>query len=100
MLMFADDFFIDGPGAVLGTTRLRSYQGDHLRTRILFEPGAALLGVAWCTLSTYTLHRGADLDQVWHAARALWAGENPYRAIGPGGPRMEWDWVFYYSLSC
>jgi hypothetical protein len=38
-----------------------------------------------------------DFDQLWHAARALTAGNDPYAVVGPGRP-FQWDWPLYYPL--
>ena len=42
--------------------------------------------------------KSRDFDQVWFAARALFAGQNPYREIGPG---LQFDWPapLYYPLT-
>lgn len=39
-----------------------------------------------------------DVDQFWHAGRALLAGDDPYAVIGPDGP-ARFPWRFYYPLS-
>ena len=39
----------------------------------------------------------SDFDQVWGAARALVAGDNPYEAVGPGR-QYPWRWPLYYPL--
>jgi hypothetical protein len=39
----------------------------------------------------------SDFDQVWGAARALVAGDNPYDAVGPGR-QYPWRWPLYYPL--
>lgn len=38
-----------------------------------------------------------DFDQLWHAARALATGGQPYEVVGPGRP-FQWDWPLYYPL--
>ena len=38
-----------------------------------------------------------DFDQLWHAARAMLAGNDPYDAVGPG-KTFQWDWPLYYPL--
>lgn len=46
------------------------------------------------------LHRAdfsSDFDQLWYAARALMAGQDPYSAVGPGRT-FEWPWLVYYPL--
>ncbi len=48
--------------------------------RVLHEPG-------WPT----------DFDQLWHAARALVHGGDPYGVVGPGR-EFEWLWPLYYPL--
>jgi hypothetical protein len=39
----------------------------------------------------------SDFDQVWHGARALWRGENPYAVVGPNNA-VFWPWPLYYPL--
>ena len=39
-----------------------------------------------------------DVDPVWFAARALIAGENPYRLVGPGRA-FDWPWQLAYPLT-
>jgi hypothetical protein len=36
----------------------------------------------------------SDFDQLWHGARATWAGMSPYSAVGPGRT-FDWDYLFY-----
>ncbi len=38
-----------------------------------------------------------DFDQLWHAARSLLNGDNPYATVGPGRP-FQWDWPLFYPL--
>jgi hypothetical protein len=54
--------------------------GAVLARRVLLNPG-------WPT----------DFDQLWHGARALLGGEDPYTIVGPGRP-FQWDWPLYYPL--
>jgi hypothetical protein len=42
--------------------------------------------------------KARDFDQVWYAARALFAGRNPYLEIGPG-LAFDWSAYFYYPLT-
>ena len=39
----------------------------------------------------------SDFDQVWGAARALVAGDNPYEKVGPR-LQYHWHWPLYYPL--
>jgi len=39
----------------------------------------------------------SDLDHLWHAARAVLHGTNPYDAAGPG-KAFEWEYGVYYPL--
>ncbi len=39
----------------------------------------------------------SDIAQTWYAARAWWAGRNPYLEIGPG-LAFEWPWRLYYPF--
>lgn len=54
--------------------------GAYAAARALHEP-------AWPT----------DFDQLWHAARALVQGANPYDVVGPGRT-FAWDWPLFYPL--
>ena len=38
-----------------------------------------------------------DFDQLWHAARSLLEGGDPYETVGPGRP-FPWLWPLYYPL--
>jgi hypothetical protein len=38
-----------------------------------------------------------DFDQLWHAAKSLLAGNDPYSAVGPG-KAFPWSWPLYYPL--
>ena len=38
------------------------------------------------------------MDQIWFAARALFAGQDPYVVIGPGRV-FSFPWPFYYPLT-
>ena len=51
-----------------------------LAGRMYFQPGSA------------------DFDQVWFGSRALWAGRNPYRLVGPG-LEFDWRWPLYYPAT-
>ena len=69
-----------------------------VRTRATFALGFALLTAAYATARA--LHEPnwpTDFDQLWHAARALLAGNDPYTAVGPGRA-FRWDWPLYYPL--
>src|SRR5262245_26782799 len=39
----------------------------------------------------------SDLDHLWHAARAMLAGTNPYDVVGPG-KAFDWEWSVFYPL--
>ena len=64
-------------------------------------PTAVLIGlVAGALAAALVLVRGttsptvSDFDQLWHGARAAWAGISPYTAVGPGRA-FDWDYLFY-----
>lgn len=63
--------------------------------------GAALVGTLAAVIAlARALHEPTfttDFDQFHFAARALWRGENPYAAIGPGR-EFEWGWQLNYPL--
>jgi hypothetical protein len=75
---------------------LRDRPSRRLRA-VLAIAGALLSGtraLLWVQAET----KARDFDQVWHAARALFAGRNPYLEIGPG-LRFDWPAPFYYPLT-
>src|SRR5215218_489991 len=67
------------------------------RMRLLLSVG---LGVAFGWKAARAAMRNdmpRDFDQIWFAARALLAGQNPYHFIGPGRA-FAWDFPFFYPL--
>jgi hypothetical protein len=64
--------------------------------------GALLVGTLALLLSlARTLNepaRPTDLDQWYHAARAMLAGKNPYDVVGPAR-EFDWGWPLHYPLS-
>ena len=62
---------------------------------------AALVGAVSATYVFYYARANpgfvSDFDQVWAGAAALWKGENPYLAVGPGRP-FHWHWPLYYPM--
>lgn len=68
------------------TTRLRVALACALITGV-YAAARAIHEPAWPT----------DFDQLWHAARALLQGNDPYAVVGPGRP-FQWDWPLYYPL--
>ena len=72
-----------------GEAGLARWQGAVLLAVI-----AAVLGAARATLHPeYT----SDLDQLWHAGRALLDGRDPYGVVGPGR-ELDWPWPVFYPL--
>jgi hypothetical protein len=68
-----------------------------MRLRLLLS-GALAVAFGWKAArfaSQHTMPR--DFDQVWFAARAVLAGQNPYELIGPGRA-FEWEFPFFYPL--
>jgi hypothetical protein len=68
------------------------------RTRLLFSLAAAVLSGFRASLWSLGELKARDFDQVWYAARALFAGRNPYDLIGPG-LAFDWSAYFYYPLT-
>jgi hypothetical protein len=68
-------------------TRVRWQVALAIATIAGFMARRALLNPEWPT----------DFDQLWHGARALFAGDNPYAIVGPGRP-FQWNWPLYYPL--
>lgn len=68
------------------------------RLRAWLALGAALLSGLRAFLYVSGEAKARDFDQVWFAARALFAGRNPYAEIGPG---LQFDWPapLYYPLT-
>jgi hypothetical protein len=69
-----------------------------LRMRALLTIGAALLSGFKAFMWTLAEPKPRDFDQVWHAARALFAGRNPYLEIGPG-LAFDWPVPLFYPLT-
>ena len=68
------------------------------RTRAVVALAFALITAAYATARA--LHEPGwptDFDQLWYAARALLAGNDPYTAVGPDRA-FRWDWPLYYPL--
>jgi hypothetical protein len=75
-----------------------SHPKSHMRTRVLVALAFALVTGAYATARA--LHEPnwpTDFDQLWHAARALVDGKDPYSVVGPGRS-FVWDWPLYYPL--
>ena len=71
-----------------------------VKHRAWIAVGVALAaGGVVITDALYNPTGATDLDQLWHAARALRHGLDPYQVIGPGGAVFHWDWAFYYPLT-
>lgn len=69
-----------------------------IRTRIAVSIAFAVITAAF--VAARVLHEPdwpTDFDQLWHAARALRHGGDPYALIGPGR-EFQWDWQLYYPL--
>lgn len=69
-----------------------------MRDRWIASLVVALVATAYA--AARAIHEPAwptDFDQLWHAARALAAGGEPYEVVGPGR-RFQWDWPLYYPL--
>jgi hypothetical protein len=68
------------------------------RWRVLLALSAGMLSgvraLLWVTGET----KSRDFDQVWHAARTLFEGRNPYAEIGPG-LAFDWPAYFFYPLN-
>ena len=62
---------------------------------------AALIGLITCAYVVFYARANpgfvSDFDQVWAGAAALWRGDNPYLAVGPGMP-FHWHWPLYYPM--
>lgn len=77
---------------------MTSADRSTLRTRAVVALAFALIAASYATARA--LHEPnwpTDFDQLWHAARALLAGKDPYGAVGPGTP-FPWLWPLYYPL--
>ncbi len=76
----------------------RRWRQHRLTQRVV--PACAFAFVALLYASARALHEPTwptDFDQLWHAARALVGGNNPYSVVGPDRP-FQWDWPLYYPL--
>src|SRR5512132_1128224 len=68
------------------------------RLRAWLALGAGLLSGFRAFLWVSGEAKARDFDQVWFAARALFAGRNPYAEIGPG-LHFDWPAPLYYPLT-
>ena len=59
--------------------------------------GGLVAGVIALLRWRYAGWMTSDLDHLWHAARAVLAGANPYDAVGPGRA-FDWEWGVFYPL--
>ena len=64
-------------------------QTPSRRIRVGLAVAASLLSGLRAFLWVSGESKSRDFDQVWFAARALFAGQNPYRESGPG---LQFDW--------
>ena len=72
--------------------------GADSRERWLVALGAAGFTAAVAAFRWYYLPLfPSDLDQLWHAARTMLDGGNPYAVVGPG-KEFEWEWGVFYPL--
>ena len=77
-------------------SRSRPGAGTEERWRVALVV-AAITGILALARQTIAPGFPSDLDQLWHAARALAAGANPYGVVGPG-QEFEWAWPVFYPL--
>lgn len=68
------------------------------RLRAALAIVAGLLSGSRALLWSVGEAKARDLDQVWYAVHALFAGRNPYAEIGPG-LAFDWPAFFYYPLT-
>ena len=76
----------------------RSMNVSNERERVIVALVAALFTTLlviprWKYFPTFP----SDLDHLWHAARAVFHGSNPYDAAGPG-KAFEWEYGVFYPL--
>jgi hypothetical protein len=64
-----------------------------MRARTALAAAAAVLSGFRAMIWVLNETKSRDFDQVWYAARALFAGRNPYLEIGPG---LAYDWTAYF----
>jgi hypothetical protein len=85
----------DTDSHVLGSSEER---GSTYRTRWQVALlGGLVAGIIALFRWRYAAWMPSDLDHLWHAARAVFAGANPYEAAGPGRA-FEWEWGVFYPL--
>lgn len=66
--------------------------------RLSIALAVALAACAFASLRTH-FHPdwSTDLDQFWYACRAMFAGRDPYDAVGPG-KEFDWTWPIFYPM--
>lgn len=72
--------------------------GPAWRLRLGLALAGALLSGLRAFLWVSGEVKSRDFDQVWFAARSLFAGRNPYHEIGPG-QIFDWNAPLYYPLT-
>jgi hypothetical protein len=81
-------------------SRLARVEGSFsvtIQIRLLLSVGLGLV-FGWKAARFASQHEmPRDFDQVWFAAGAVLAGQNPYHLIGPGRP-FAWEFPFFYPL--
>lgn len=64
-------------------------------------PAGIVAGIALCYAGARAIHEPVwptDFDQLWHSARALLRGVDPYSVVGPRERPFYWLWPLYYPL--
>lgn len=66
------------------------------RFRLAVAAVVALFAVCWNLLAIHSgVFRVGDIEQALFGARAMLAGHDPYRLVGPGRA-FDWPWPLYY----
>lgn len=65
--------------------------------RLFVAVVVGLFGGAWCLMLLRAKAHPGDFSQIWYAARAVLAGQDPYPLIGPGRA-FDFDFPLRYPL--
>jgi hypothetical protein len=65
-----------------------------MRRELLAPLGIAVLAAAYVVLRGTSDPAVSDFDQLWHGARAVLRGADPYEVVGPYG-EFAWDNLYY-----
>jgi hypothetical protein len=80
--------------AEVPATRASALSHERVRVALVVATAVGVLALArGLSHPDYT----SDFDQLWHAARALLSGKDPYSVVGPQR-ELNWPWPVFYPM--